>query len=169
MTRLVFLVLALATTACNSRSNAEQKALADARDVARVEAAQRVTAPMVPLKPEPIRFEDIEKNKLLGASCAFRTKGGAGNGILILAMANTAYLKIDGELRVYAADKGSAPLPLGNWTRYEGRQYVIDLQIAGGDGKPSGDETLDWPGRLTIRDPYERVVYSAAGTVQRGS
>lgn len=163
------LLLALTTTACDSKSSAEQKALADARDIARVEAAQNVAPPITMLSPQPITFQDIEKNQLFGASCVFLPEGGPKDDYVILAMAGAAYLKIDGALHVYAADKGSAQLPLGNWTRYEGREHVIDLQSAGGEGTPSGEETVDWPGHLTVRDPYDRVVYNSAGTVQCGS
>jgi hypothetical protein len=166
MTRVLAIAAVLLAASCERAPTAEQKALAVARDIERVEAAQKTTPPLTALAPEPITFADIEKNRLFGASCIFLPEGAKTH--LVLAMSNTAYLKVGGELRVYAADKGSAPLPLGAWTRYEGREHVIDLQTAGGDGTPAGEETTDWPGHLTIRDPYSRVLYSAAGTVRCG-
>lgn len=168
MLRSFLMVFALLAGACEGRTTAERKERADAIDIARVEAAQNAQPPMERFVPEPIRYADIEDNKLLGASCVFFPEGGKQNYVA-LAMADAAYIKIDGTLRVYAADKGSAPLPLGAWTHYEGREHVIDLQTTGGEGTPSGEETTDWPGRLTIRDPYDRLVYSTAGKVQCGA
>lgn len=161
------IALALAATACNTEERAANRAREDAHDIARVEAAQSVTPPIAMLTPEPITFADIEKGKLSGASCAFIPP--EEKSPIALAMAETAVLKTGGELHVYAADSGSAPLPLGSWTHYEGRQHVLDFQTAGGEGTPSGDETTDWPGRLTVRDPYDRVVYSAAGVIRCGA
>jgi len=168
MTRSAFVLgLALLAAGCGPSPSADEKAAEDAQAIAQVEAVQNVDPPVVAILPEPIVFTDLEKSKLLGASCAFRAEG--GNDVVAVAMADKAVIKTDGSLRVYAADKGSPSLPLGSWSHYDGREHVIDLQMAGGEGTPSGDETTDWPGRLTIRDPYERVIYSAAGTVQCGA
>lgn len=158
--------LALLAAGCE-RQSPEEQALRDAQDIARVESAQSVAPDIDPLSPESITFADIAKYRLFGASCAFRPDEG-GSEFVALAMDDAAYIKLAGELRAFAADKGSASLPLGNWTRYHGREHVIDLQVSG-EGKPSGKETSDWRGWLTIRDPYDRVVYSAAGTAQCGT
>jgi hypothetical protein len=162
------LALALFAAGCERFQNDEQKALSDARDVARVEAAQNVAPKINLLAPQPITFADITRYKLFGASCALRPDE-AGDQVVALAMADAAYIKIAGELRAFVADRGSASLPLGSWTRYLGREHVIDLQVSEAEGKRSGEETTDWRGWLTIRDPYDRVVYSAPGTVQCGA
>lgn len=159
--------LTLLVAGCDIPASGDRNPAGDAEAIAQVDAAQSVTPPIIAVEPEPIVFSDLEKGKLLGASCAFRPEG--VDKFLAFAMAETAVIKIDGDLRVFAADRGSPPLPLGAWTHYDGREHVIDLQVTGGDGTPSGEETTDWPGRLTIRDPYERVVYSAPGTVQCGA
>jgi hypothetical protein len=166
--RSFVILLALFAAGCEERQSKEEKSRSDAYDVALVKAAQDVAPDIDPLSPQSITFEDITRYKLFGASCAFRPDE-AGDQLVALAMAHAAYLKIAGELRAFAADKGSAPLRLGSWTRYLGREHVIDLQVAEGEGKPSGKETRDWRGWLTVRDPYQRVVYSAPGTVQCGA
>jgi len=161
-------LIALSTMACNNQERREERAEEDARDVERVEAAQNVQPPIRMLAIEPITKADIEKAGLLGANCTFVPPGKPGTYV-VLAMADAAYLKVEGELGTYAADKGSPPLPLSGWTRYEGRSHIIDLQIVGGEGTQSGEKATDWPGRLSIRDPYSRLVYSAAGTVRCGA
>jgi len=167
MVRAAMLALSLLAAACSRPVDNKAQAAADARDIARVEAAQNVAPPPRGLALEAITFNDIENNNLFGASCVFLPEGDAKR-FVVLAMQETAYIKLEGSLRVYAADRGSPPLPYDTRSRYVGREHVIDLQTAGGEGKASGEETTDWPGRLTIRDARERVVYSAAGTVQCG-
>lgn len=158
------IALALLASACEPESAAADKAIADARDVARVEAVQNAPPPVRRFAPEPITAADIEKHKLLGAGCRFEPE--RGGAIVLLALREAAYMKLEGDMRVYAADSGSPALGNDIRTRYEGREAVIDLQTAGGEGTPSGTATIDWPGRLTVRDPYDRVVYGAVGTVR---
>jgi hypothetical protein len=168
MMRLTHLLaLTLLVAGCDMPLSADEKAADDAEAIEQVDAAQKVTPPIIAITPQPIAFDDLEKEKLLGASCAFKLDG--SDQFVAVAMAESAVIKVDGALRVFAADRGSPALPLGAWTHYDGREHVIDLQIAGGDGSPSGEETTDWAGRLTIRDPYDRVVYSSPGTVQCGA
>lgn len=161
-------LIALATMACDTADRREQRAQDVARDIERVEAAQRVQPPIQMLALDPIMAADIAKAGLQGANCTFAAQG-KPDARLVLAMADAAYLQVEGELRTYAADKGSLPLPPGAWTRYEGRSQVIDLQIVGGEGTQAGEQETDWPGRLTIRDAYNRLVFSAAGTVRCGA
>jgi hypothetical protein len=164
---LAILLLALAATACDAKQDAAEKAQSDARDIAQVEAVQNAPPPLQPIAPEPISFADIKKAKLVGAGCSFRPEG--GDGFVMLAIKDAAYLKLDGEMRVHAADSGSPELWLGTRGHYEGRKHVIDLQTTGGEGKASGEKTTDWSGRMTVRDPYDRVVYTAPGTLQCGA
>jgi hypothetical protein len=164
MSRTFALVaLALLASGCERRPSPAEEARADARDIAIVEAAQKVAPPLAELAPEPIAPADIETHKLSGPRCAFVLED--SDGAVALATPRAAFLKIDGSLRAYAADKGSAQLPFGAWTRYEGREHIVDLQIAG-DG--SGGKDSAWSGRLTVRDPYSRIVFSAAGMVRCG-
>jgi len=165
---LVIALLALLATGCGDGKNAREKAAADAQDVARVEAVQEAVPPIEKLTLDAITFTDIGKANVFGAGCAFLPEG-RQDEIVALARDETAILKVDGDLRIYASDRGSMPLPLGGWTRYEGKEHVVDIQAAGGKGARTDQETIDWPGRLTIRDPYDRVVYSAVGTLQCGT
>ena len=165
--RLALLAWLLLSAGCSKPADSKAQAAADARDIARVEAAQDTAPPATPLTPEAITFADIERNKLFGASCVFLPEAGSKR-FVVLAMTEAAYLKLDGDIHLYAADSGSPPLPFDTRSRYVGRDHVIDLQTSGGEGRASGEETVDWPGRLTIRDAHERVVFTAAGTVQCG-
>lgn len=155
--------LALLSAACDSEQGRAEKALADAEAIAQVEAAQNVVPPLVPVTPQEITSAELEKNNLVGAGCLFRSDDGK---VLVVAMPSVAVMKVAGEMRVHAADSGSAPLAAGAWTHYDGKDNAIDLQIVEGESKRAADDGTDWPGRVTVRDGAERVVFTAAGTVE---
>lgn len=160
--------LALAGGGCGDGLDRQERAAKVAEDIARVEAAQNVAPPIAPLSPQPITSAEIDEHKLFGPACSFRAEDGGGV-VVARAMTDAAYVKVNGDLRVYAADKGSPSLPSGAWTHYEGREHIIDLQSADGEGEPTTGTASDLPGRLTMRDPYDRVVYSAAGRILCGT
>ena len=144
---------------------AEQRAQ-DERDIAMVEDANRAAAK--PIAPEPILYPDIEANNLYGTSCAFAPSDG-GLGAVMIGMTDEGYLKLDGDLVRLAADKGSPELPFGARGRYAGRAYAAELMVAPGEGKQMGAESVNYEGRLTVRDSGGTIVYDKPGTVQCGS
>ena len=144
----------------------EEQAAADARDVAEIKANQ--TPPPIPLKLDPIRYREIEKFDLYGAGCAFAPDGG-GLAAVALAMGEEGYLIRDGELLRLAPDAGSTELPYLARQKYTGREYSFTLELDEASGKQSGEETSDYRGELTVRDSYDRIVYSAKGLTQCGA
>ncbi|PZO71611.1 MAG: hypothetical protein DI636_03275 [Pelagerythrobacter marensis] len=156
----------LTLLACAPEQTAEQKAAADAADIAAVERAQQV--PPEPINPQTIAFADIEKHDLFGASCAFVPET-SGTDPVLLAMERAGWMKIKGEMIRFAPDAGSAALPLGARGRYTGAKYAFTLDIAEGEGRQSGSETTDFPARLVVSDERDQVAYEANGTAQCGS
>lgn len=159
-------LLVLLLVGCGAEQTPAEKAAADAKAVAEVEANQ--APPPEPFGPEPIRYPDIERNQLYGAGCSFAPDGG-GLGALAMATVDEGYMKRDGEILRFAADKGSARNPLGSWRKYDGRRFSFTLELAPGAGKPSGMETTDFKADLTVRDGKQNVVYSAKGIAQCGA
>lgn len=150
--------------ACGDQKSTEERKIEDQADIAAVEALQE--PPALPLALQPIRYPDIEKNKLYGASCAFVPDGG-GLGALAIAMVEAAYLKVDGTIVRLAPDAGSAEHPLGTRQQYDGKTYSLAFSLES-EGKQSGYETTDFKGRLVVRDSTDRVVFDKPGLVQCG-
>lgn len=163
--RLLLLALAL-LGGCGSEPDSAQQAREDAIDIARVEAAQNATPPIVVIAPEPIGFRDLQDAGLEGRSCSFRADN--SRGFVVVALAERAVVKVDGNLLTFAADSGSAPMLLGIWSHYEGKAYQLDLQAAGDEAPATSAKVVRSPGRLTIRDAYDRVVYTRRGTLVCG-
>ncbi len=143
-----------------------QQEAAEERKIAAVEAAQAI--PPEPVALEPIAYSDIEQHNLFGASCSF-TAEGEEDRVLAVAMERGAYIKFDGRMHRLAPDAGSPALPLGARGKYAGREYAMVLDLAEGEGEPSGVETVDYPGRLDLRNGRDQLVFGASGVVQCGS
>lgn len=157
---------ALLLAGCEDEPSPEERALADARDVALVEAANKVEPPLAPVTPEPILNEDVERYDLLGAACNYAP--GTSLNTRIVAREADAFLKLEGEVVRLAADAGSRELPMRTRTLYSGKEYSLRLRIRG-EGEPSGGSTVDYEGSVELRDPYGRVVYEGDGLAQCGS
>jgi hypothetical protein len=156
---LIAVLLTAALAACGGEPSPEEKARADARAVEFVEAAQNVPPPMAELVPQAITSADTGEGEGVRARCDFIEDGGAAPVLLV--MDDTVTLKLDGALRVFAADKGSPELPFGGWTSYGGRKQIIDLQTIEGTAPV-------WRSRVTVRDGSDRVLYSKTGTLRCG-
>lgn len=169
----VALFFPLLLAACGERElTPEQQEAADERAIAAVEAAQ--VPPPTPVTLEPILFADIEQHNLFGAGCTFLPAGGLaeapdGKGMLALASASGAYIKVDGDLHRLAPDAGSPELPLGARGKYDGKEYAVILDIASEEGEPNGMETIDFPARLVLRNSRDQTVYAETGVAQCGS
>lgn len=156
MMRCVTLLLATVLVwGCDSQSEAE-KAAADARDVAAVEAVNHAPRPREPLALLPIEFPDIQQARLYGKGCAFV---GSAGGAIAMTEGQRALIKTGDGLVVFASDPGSAAMPLGTWSRYSGKAFALSLTREG-----SGDAAS--PGKLVITDVSDQVVFEASGTVQ---
>lgn len=161
------IALLCALAACGeAEMTPEEQEAADAEAIAQVQASQ--VPPVQPINPRPITFEDIESENLSGAGCAFKT--GPQADPIALTQPRRGYMKLESEIQRFAADSGSAKLPLDTHRKYTGEEYEFELIMDAGGGTQSGMETVDYPGsRLTVRDGKARVVYQADGLVQCGS
>lgn len=164
--RLPMVLLAFAVAACSSEPTPEEQAAVDAKARAEVIASQ--TPPPVALAPQKILYPDIEKYDLFGAGCNFVPEGG-GMAAIVLAQPDRAYMKLDDDLMVFAADKGSTRQPLATWRQYDSRDFGLELAITDETGEQIGSETVRFDARMTVRDGKDRVVYQSAGMAQCGS
>ena len=160
--RVSIILLALTLVACSNEPNEQERAAA----VAEVEA-NRIPPPEE-LQLEPIRYREIEKNELYGTGCSFAPDGG-GMSAVALAMAETGHFLRGDKLITLAADKGSPELPYLARRKYDGAAYSMTLDLDEAEGEQSGEETIDYPATLTIRDASEQVVYRKSGIAQCGA
>lgn len=153
--RAILLTPLLFLAACDNKSPEEQ-AREDARDIAMVEAAQKVQPPVQRLGPQPILQADIDKYNLTGPGCGFVPDNSATADPIMLAGSVRGFFKIGDDLVVLAADSGSGELPHGAHEKYSGRGHWV--QLTHGPGKDAKA-----PASLTVRDKFERVVYFTTG------
>lgn len=149
---------ALLLAACGEETEHKREAI-DSETVDRALAGKAI-----PIELEPIRLPDIETHQLYGTSCAFAPEGG-GLGAVAIAMEDAGYLKIGKEVRRFAADKGSVKLLFGTHAQHDGLTNSFDLEPVGDIPQANGG-SVTFPGRLTVRDDHERVVYERAGEIQ---
>ena len=79
------------------------------------------------LTPQPIGYPDIEANDLHGASCAYAS--GTSMAPLVIAFADEAVMKIDGEIQRFRVDAESEGAERGTRTRYLAEDRVLLLTI----------------------------------------
>jgi hypothetical protein len=144
------LVAILLLPACH-RETPEESAAQDARDIAFVEASQKVHPPVQRLDLEPVSGAVRKIFNLSPAGCDFRPEGHAGADAVLIAGRFKAVLRIHDDPMVLAADSGSAQLAPSAYGKYVGRTHWAELSRA--------------PDMLTIRDRWDRIVYSAQGTL----
>lgn len=153
----------LVLAGCEREATPEEQAMADARDVAMVEAANEVMPPIEEVTPEPILLPDIERYDLYGEACNYAP--GTSLGTRVVAREADAFVKIEGEVHRLAADPGSRELPLHTRTLYSGKEYSLRLNMVPQEGAEAG-ETPDYEGSVILRDQYGRVVYEGTGLAQ---
>lgn len=153
--------------ACTPEPTPAEKAAADARAVAEVEAIQKQKPPPRPIMLQPILFDDIQAHNLFGAGCAFAP--GGSMGAVLMAQDKVGYLKLRGRIVGLASDPGSTRLPVGAWSNYVGKEFAVRLTRADRVAAPEGAESLRWPGHLTVTDAYDQAVYDEDGSVQCSS
>lgn len=107
---------------------------------------------------------------MFGAGCSVLPKTESADGIAIaVAQADAAYFKRKGELVRLSADAGSKELPYLARSHYDGLEYSMTLEIDEDAGVQSGDETVDYPSVLTIKDAEDRAIFTDRGTTQCGA
>jgi hypothetical protein len=147
---IAFCLTVLLLIGCN-RATPQEKAAQDARDVAWVEAAQKVHPPIQPLDPQTLSPAVRRLYKLTANGCEFQSVPPSGFDPIFVAGQAKAILRVQDEPIVFAADTGSAKLAAGVHRKYAARAFWAELS--------------DEPGSLTIHDRWDRVVYAAAGTL----
>lgn len=165
---LYVLACAASLSGCEPAPTPAEQAAADARDIAMVEAAQNRHPPIKAIAPQPITLAAIEHLDLLGNSCAFAPDDGRRDPVL-LAFANQALMLLDGQPATLASDSAGPAGPVGTWQRYVGKALSLRIAKAGGDGVEAGSDALEWPAELTVRDEFDRIVYTRAGQLRCGS
>lgn len=160
--RSALLLSLLVLAGCADGMTDEEKKAKDEADVAFVQGLEAKDPPPEPILPQTIGYPDIERYQLFGASCAFAP--GDGIGAIVIAMDDTAWLKLDGRMLRFAADNGGQKLPMGTWERYNGKEYT--LRLTAGEGAPTGSEAVNYPATLSVHDPYDQLVYAEKGTLQ---
>ena len=167
MLRTMGLAAMIGVSSCGpSEPSAEQKR-SDAADVAAVEAIQKVAPPIKPISLQRITLEEITAKNLSGAGCSFSTSSPAEP--LALALVGRALLKVDDTIVVLISDNGGTKLEMGAWEHYLGKEYTLTLKRVPGPGQPAGEESVRYAGELTVRDAWDRVVYSAQGLLDCGA
>lgn len=151
--------------ACAEEISPEEQALEDARAVALLEQANAVQPPLMEVVPETIEAEDVERYDIKGAGCSYAP--GTSLGVRVVARQADAFMKVDGEILRFAADPGARALPQETRSLYNGRAYSLLLELA----EDSAEDSLDQPdgapleGTISLRDRWDRVVYSGSGQV----
>lgn len=166
MRAVVVLALGLLAGCGDGMTDAEKQAK-DEADVAFVENLEPKNPPPKPIDPQTIGYPDIEQHQIYGASCAFAP--GDGIGAVLIAENQSAWLKLEGRMQRLASDPGSAKHPFGTWEHYDGKEFSARIEIDQESGKQTGDEVVNYSGKLAIEDPYGQLVYAASGTVQCGA
>lgn len=169
------LVLLPALAACHREAPPDTRAADDARDIARVKAAQRTIPPAVPLAPEPVSFADLDSPSIglripaaVGKpkpdeGCGFVPAGAPAapsGGEVFVVGPKFGLVKNDGRLELFAADSGSPARAVGLRARYGNAAYALELS--------QGDKlaATSWKAALAIRDRYRRIVYFSAGELR---
>lgn len=167
MCRAAICLVLLAAACSEDIPDPRAKEASELRDIAMVEAAQKVGPPREPVTPADILPSDRDDNSLFGVSCGFVPAG--QEHPVALGMASAAYVKLGEQMQRFAADKGAASMPFGTWAKYDGKKYSLRFEKIGDVGKLLTSESSEWPGRMTVSDPYDRVVYRSSGSFRCGS
>ncbi len=155
---------ALLTAACGQEPTAAEKAAADNRAVAMVEAAQNRHPPIQPLGPQAFSPREIEEQNLTASGCAFEGEGETQP--IVLLRPQRALMKLAERPAVFASDPGGPQGPLGTWEHYVGKGLSMRVEKAAGDGITAGQDALQWPARLTVRDEFDRIVFTTSGLLR---
>lgn len=163
----IMIAAALGLSGCKPAPTPAQQAVADAKAIAQVEAANHSYGPPVALDPEPIHPADLDRAGLLDAGCAFTAAGQTDP--LLIARPKRAVMKLGHNLTGFASDPGSTALPIGTWTHYVGKAGSLRIVKADGDGGLGGQGGLEWSATLIVTDEHDRTVFSSPGRLRCGA
>ncbi|TCM22015.1 hypothetical protein EDF56_101695 [Novosphingobium sp. PhB165] len=149
----------LASLAACGQGSPARKDAEDAHDIAMVERMSK--EPFKPILPKPITRIDIDRYGLDKPGCTFRKQGDADP--LFIANAEEGFMRIEGDLKRYAAKLESAQLPGNARATYVGLSTWVDLVSL--PDKAGGSDNTHWPARLVLHDSQERVAFLADGEV----
>lgn len=158
--------LALFIAACGPELSPEERAQRDAEAVEQVEASQK--PPAIAIAPAAIRQPDIEKHDMFGLGCSFAAEGG-GMGAIAITLIDKAFMKVDGEVLLFAPDVGSPETRYGTREKFDGKQFSFRLELLQKDGEQVGAETMEHDARLVARDGRDRIIYQSPGYAQCGA
>lgn len=165
--RLALILIPLALAGCAEEITPEQQKMLDDQAVAMVERANAIEPPLAEVVPETIAAAEIDRYDLDGAGCSYAP--GTSLGVRVVARPADAFMKVGDEVLRFAADPGSSELAAGTRSLYNGRTHSMRLEIAAqseqteqaeGEG-----EAPQMEGTITLRDSWERVVYTGTGIV----
>jgi hypothetical protein len=163
----IMIAAVLSLSACKPEPSPAERAVADAKAIAQVEAANRSYGPPVALNPDPIRGADLDRAGLLDAGCAFTAADHTDP--LLVARPKRAVMKFGRNLTSFASDPGSTALPLGTWAHYVGKAGSVRIVKADGDGGLEGQGGLEWSATLIVSDEHDRTVFTAPGRLRCGA
>ena len=129
-------------------------------------AEETPAAPAQAVTPQPIGYPDIEAKGLHGASCAYAS--GASMAPLVIAFADEAVMKIDGQIQRFVVDAESEGAELGSRTRYLGEGRTLLLTIERG-GEQAGGASANYTGSVRLVDDAGAELFATEGAVQCGS
>ena len=124
--------------------------------------AGETNAPGPAVTPQPIGYPDIEANDLHGASCAYAS--GTSMAPLVIAFADEAVMKMEGEIQRFRVDAESEGAERGTRTRYLAADRVLLLTI-----ERTGAETVNFTGTVRLVDGAGAELFASSGAVQCGS
>ena len=124
--------------------------------------AGETKAPGPAVTPQPIGYPDIEANDLHGASCAYAS--GTSMAPLVIAFADEAVMKLDGEIQRFRVDAESEGAEHGTRTRYLAEDRVLLLTI-----ERTGAQTVNFTGTVRLVDGAGAELFASSGAVQCGS
>ena len=167
MLRLTGLAFLIVLSGCDRSASPAEQQRNDVADVAAVEAIQKVAPPIKPINLQRITLEEITAKNLSGAGCSFSITSPAEP--LVLALVGRALIKVDDNIVMLISDNGGTKLEMGAWEHYLGKVYTLTLKRGPGGGQPAGEESMRYAGELTVRDAWDRVVYSSKGILDCGA
>lgn len=129
------------------------------------EPATEPAVPVPSLAPQPIGYPDIEANDLHGPNCAYAS--GQSMAPIVMAFADEAVIKVDGEIRRFTLDPQCKEVRNGTGSRYLAEGQVLDLAVTGEAG-PAGSGPARFEGTVRLTDADDRVLYETSGSVQCG-